>query len=95
MISSVRATGTIFLPFVDRRDYFQRWSKDSGTQKNFGFGTIDVNDDGSATETGMTSSIADYSGTQHRLKLTLIDNNHFSQTFMMNDVEVTQTYKRM
>ena len=75
--------------------WLQRGAKDGETQKDFGFGTIVVNDDGSATETGMTSSIADYSGTQHRLKLTLIDDNHFSQTFMMNDVEVTQTYKRM
>ena len=75
--------------------WLQRSSMDGETQKHFGFGTIEVNDDGSATETGMTSSLEGYAGTQHRLKLTLIDENHFSQTFMINDVEVTQTYKRM
>ncbi|MDA0796675.1 MAG: hypothetical protein O2950_08765 [Proteobacteria bacterium] len=75
--------------------WLQRWSTDGETQKSFGFGTIDVNDDGSATETGMTSSIEDYAGTEHRLNLTLIDDNHFSQTFMIDDVEVTQTYQRM
>ena len=75
--------------------WLQRSSMDGETQKHFGFGTIEVNDDGSATETGMTSSLEGYAGTQHRLKLTLIDDNHFSQTFMMNDVEVTQTYQLM
>ncbi|HIG66223.1 MAG TPA: hypothetical protein EYQ44_00065 [Porticoccaceae bacterium] len=75
--------------------WLQRISMEGETQKHFGFGTIEVNNDGSATETGMTSSLEDYAGAQHRLKLTLIDDNHFSQTFMLNDVEVTQIYQRM
>ncbi|MCS5594848.1 MAG: hypothetical protein NZ730_09940 [Porticoccaceae bacterium] len=75
--------------------WLQRISMEGETQKHFGFGTIEVNNDGSATETGMTSSLEGYAGTQHRLKLTLIDDNHFSQTFMLNDVEVTQIYQRM
>ena len=75
--------------------WLQRSLINCETQKHFGFGTIEVNDDGSATETGMTSSLEGYAGTQHRLKLTFIDDNHFSQTFMTNDIEVTQTYQRM
>lgn len=72
-----------------------RFMLDGERQKNFGFGKIDFGSDGQATEVGMISSIDGYNGTQRDLNMTLIDDNHFSQTFTMNGTAITHRYTRM
>jgi len=64
-------------------------------QKNFGFGKINFSSDGQATQIGMVSSNDDYTGTQQNLSMSLIDENHFSQTFTMNGTAITYRYTRM
>ena len=63
--------------------------------QDFGFGTVQVDAEGNATETAMTSSAEDYEGTVNEVKMELIDNDHFTQTFTYNGEVITQSYVRM
>ncbi|MGB2041666.1 MAG: hypothetical protein ACPHUH_06120 [Porticoccaceae bacterium] len=63
--------------------------------QEFGFGTFEVDAMGNAVETAMTSSMPDYEGTVNAVKMELIDENHFTQSFTYNGETVTQTYMRM
>jgi hypothetical protein len=50
---------------------------------------------GNAIETAMVSSMEKYEGTVNEVKMVLIDENHFTQSFTYNDEVVTQSYVRM
>jgi len=63
--------------------------------QEFGFGTFELDANGDAIETAMTSSMPDYEGTVSTVKIELIDDNHFTQSFVYNGETVTQTYMRM
>jgi hypothetical protein len=63
--------------------------------KEFCFGTFEVDANGDAIETAMTSSMPDYEGTVSAVKMELLDKNHFTQSFVYNGETVTQTYMRM
>ena len=63
--------------------------------KNFGFGSFTVDTDGNAIETTMISSFSDYEGTVNEVKMELVDENHFTQSFTNNSEVVTQSYVRM
>lgn len=63
--------------------------------QDFGFGTFQVDSDGNATETAMTSSLEDYEGTVNAVKMELIDKDHFTQLFTYNGETITQSYVRM
>ena len=56
---------------------------------------FEVDANGDAIETAMTSSIPDYEGTVSAVKMELLDKNHFTQSFVYNGETVTQTYMRM
>ena len=43
----------------------------------------------------MVSSMEKYEGTVNEVKMVLIDENHFTQSFTYNDEVVTQSYVRM
>ena len=43
----------------------------------------------------MTSTLEGYSGTDHPLKVELADANHMTQIFMIDGVEVVQSYIRV
>ena len=63
--------------------------------QDFGFGTFQVDAEGNATETAMTSSLEDYEGSVNAVKMELIDNDHFTQSFTYNGEVITQSYVRM
>ena len=63
--------------------------------QDFGFGTFAVDANGDAVETAMISSLEDYEGTVNAVKMELIDDNHFTQSFTYNGELVTQSYVRM
>ena len=75
--------------------FFQRYDYKGKSFKNFGFGSIRGDSSGTITETGMTSTLEGYSGTDHPLKVELADANHMTQIFMIDGVEVVQSYIRV
>ena len=75
--------------------FFQRFDHQGETIKHFGFGAMQVEQSGMVTETGMTSTLDGYSGQDHLLNLRLTDADHMIQTFMVDGVEVVQSYVRI
>lgn len=63
--------------------------------RNFGFGTFDSKQDGSVIETGMVGSWENYRGWVTEVTFKMIDENHMTQSFIVNDREIIQTYVRM
>ena len=63
--------------------------------RNFGFGTFDSKQDGSVIETGMVGSWENYRGWVTEVTFKMIDENHMTQSFIVNNREITQTYVRM
>ena len=75
--------------------FFQGFDcKDSSVQ-HFGFGSMRVEESGRVTETGMTSTIDGYSGVDHQVGMRLIDADHMTQVFMLDGIEVVQSYVRV
>ena len=72
-----------------------RFTLDGSKEKNFGFGKIDFTIEGQGIETGLTSSVEGYAGTQHEVELELIGDNYLDQKFSMNGAEVLHRYKRI
>ena len=65
------------------------------TAQDFGYGSFAVDAEGNAIETAMVSSMEEYEGTVNEVKMVLIDENHFTQSFIYNDEVITQSYVRM
>jgi hypothetical protein len=63
--------------------------------QDFGFGSFSVDAEGNAVETALVSSLENYAGTVNAVTMRLIDENHFSQSFIYNDDVITQSYVRM
>ena len=63
--------------------------------RNFGFGTFDVKENGKALEAGMVGSWEGYSNWATEVTFKMIDENHMTQSFIVNDREIIQTYVRM
>ena len=63
--------------------------------RNFGFGTLNLQDDGWAVENGMVGSWDNYSNWSAKVALKMIDENHMQQSFSLGGREITQTYVRM
>ncbi|ETN91746.1 hypothetical protein U062_02277 [Gammaproteobacteria bacterium MOLA455] len=75
--------------------FFQSMVIEGESIKHFGFGSFDVDEAGHVVETGITSSIEGFAGTESKLKMQLIDDNHMSQSFEYKGDTVTQTYVRI
>lgn len=75
--------------------FFQRYDYKGKNIKNFGFGTIRGHSSEVIVETGMTSTLEGYSGTDHQVKIKLMGTDHMTQAFMIDDVEVVQSYIRI
>jgi hypothetical protein len=75
--------------------FFQRFEDKGDRVKHFGFGSMQVDESGLVTETGMTSTLEDYSGRDQQLNTKLIDANHMTQSFMLDGIEVIQSYVRI
>jgi hypothetical protein len=63
--------------------------------QDFGFGSFTVDAEGNAVETAMISSFEEYEGTVNEVKMELVDENHFTQSFTYNGEVITQSYVRM
>jgi len=63
--------------------------------QHFGYGSFAVDVEGNAIETAMVSSMEEYEGTVNAVKMVLIDENHFKQSFTYNGEVITQSYVRM
>jgi len=63
--------------------------------RNFGFGTLEIKAQGTVLETGMVGSWDNYKGWAAEVKMELIDENHLTQSFTLNNRLVTQTYVRI
>ena len=63
--------------------------------RNFGFGTLNLQDDGGAVENGMVGSWDNYSNWSAKVAFKMIDENHMQQSFSLGGREITQTYVRM
>jgi hypothetical protein len=75
--------------------FFQRYDYRGKNIKHFGFGVIQGDNSEMITETGMTSTLEGYSGRDHQVKINLIDADHMTQAFMIDGVEVIQSYVRI
>jgi len=75
--------------------FFQSLVVESQPVKHFAFGSFDVTDSGEALETGITSSIEGYGGSEYLLNMQLTDDNHLTQTFELDGAIVTHTYVRI
>lgn len=75
--------------------FFQRYDYKGKSFKHFGFGSIQVGESGRVTETAMTSTLDDYSSRDHQLNMKLIDADHMTQSFMLDAVEIEQSYQRI
>jgi len=63
--------------------------------RNFGFGTLQSQQNGNVLETGMVGSWDEYQGFATEVKMELIDNNRLQQSFTYNGRLITQTYIKM
>ena len=72
-----------------------RFTLNGSKAKNFGFGKIDFTDEGQAIETGLTSSVEGYAGTEQEVELKLIGDSYLDQKFSINGTEVVHRYKRI
>ena len=63
--------------------------------QEFGFGSFAVDAEGNAVETAMVSSSLNYEGTINEVKMELIDENHFTQSFSYHGEVITHSYVRM
>ena len=63
--------------------------------QDFGYGSFVVDADGNAVETAIVSSMKDYEGTVNAVTMALVDENHFTQSFVYNGEVITQSYVRM
>jgi hypothetical protein len=61
----------------------------------FGFGTIQFQSDGTATETGMTGSEPDYGDTQNSVTMETNGGNQFTRSHLVDGELITQTYIRV
>ncbi|CAI8359490.1 MAG: Uncharacterised protein [Porticoccaceae bacterium UBA1117] len=68
---------------------------DLSNSSEFWFGSIEFGKNGQAVETGMTSSVQNYSDAQQSLHLVLIDQDNLSQTATVDGIEVTEIYQRL
>ena len=75
--------------------FFQRYDYNGKTSQSFGFGAIRGDNLEIITETGMTSTLEGYSGSDHRVKVKLLDEDNMTQAFMVDGVEVVQSYVRI
>ena len=75
--------------------FFRRFDDKGERIKHFGFGSMQVDESGLVTETGMTSTLEDYSGRDQQLNTKLIDADHMTQSFMLDGVEVIHSYVRI
>ena len=75
--------------------WLQNVSYQGETAQDFGYGSFIVDATGNAIETAMVSSMEEYEGTVNEVKMVLIDENHFTQSFTYDDEVVTQSYVRM
>ena len=72
-----------------------RFTLDGSKEKNFGFGKIDFTIEGQGIETGLTSSVEGYAGTEQEVELKLIGDSYLDQKFSINGAEVVHRYKRI
>jgi hypothetical protein len=75
--------------------FFQRFDDKGERIKHFGFGSMQIDKLGVVTETGMTSTLEDYSGRDQQVNMQLIDAEHMTQSFMLDGIEVVQSYVRV
>ena len=61
----------------------------------FWFGTCTFNNDAEALETVLTSSNQKYIGAHQTLKVALTDDENFSQTFILDGADVSESFQRM
>lgn len=74
--------------------FFQSFDYKGEHIKHFAFGSMQDNGAGVVTETGMTSTLEDYSGRNQQINMKLIDADHMTQSFMLDGIEVVQSYIR-
>jgi hypothetical protein len=75
--------------------FFQQFDCKGERIKHFGFGSMQIDESGRVTETGMTSTLEDYSGRDQQVNIKLIDADHMSQSFVIDGIEVVQFYVRI
>ena len=63
--------------------------------RNFGFGSLDLQQDGRVIEAGMVGSWDNYPEWSAEVSFKMIDDNHMQQSFTLGEREITQTYVRM
>ena len=63
--------------------------------RNFGFGSFNLQEDGSVLEAGMTGSWDNYSEWSAEVRFETIDDNHIKRFFSIGGREVVQSYERM
>lgn len=63
--------------------------------RNFGFGSLILKGANKVLETGMVGSWENYSDWATEVTMTLIDDNHMTQSFSFNGKVITQNYIRM
>ena len=61
----------------------------------FWFGTCTFNNDAEALETVLSSSNQKYIGAHQTLKVALTDDENFSQTFILDGADVSESFQRM
>jgi len=75
--------------------FFQSFHSKGERIKHFGFGSMQVDEPGRVVETAMTSTLANYSGREHLVSIKLLDADHIAQSFMIDGIEVVQSYVRI
>ena len=75
--------------------FFQSFHSKGERIKHFGFGSMQVDEPGRVVETAMTSTLANYSGREHLVSIKLLDADHITQSFMIDGIEVVQSYVRI
>ncbi len=75
--------------------FFQGFDHKGESIQHFGFGSMEIDESGMVTETGMASTLEEFSGKDCLVNMSLIDADHMTQTFIMNGVGVVQSYVRI
>ena len=75
--------------------FFQGFDYKGERIKHFGFGSMQVGESGRVSETGMTSTLNDYTGRCHQISMKLVDADHMTQSFRLDGVEIVQSYVRI
>tara|TARA_B110000211_G_C13917958_1_gene481369 strand:+ start:12 stop:764 length:753 start_codon:yes stop_codon:yes gene_type:complete len=75
--------------------FFQRFDHKGESIQHFAFGSLQIDKSGRVTETGMTSTLEGYPAKEQLLNMQLVDAEHLTQIFLVDGVEVVQSYIRL